>query len=108
MIRLKSATPRRDYINVLDVAEAIVTCSRSEETYGVYNACSGVSVSVREITEIIKRNLKHEVKFEFSISDRPHEVDESLGSCERIKSLGWAPRVSFEEGIRQILKSENL
>ncbi len=107
-IHLKASSPRRDYINVVDVARAIVTCAMSNEPYGVYNACSGESVSVREITEIINRNLKNKVEFTFSASDRPNEVDESRGSCEKLKTLGWYPSVGFEEGIQQILKSENL
>lgn len=108
IIQLKAASPRRDYINVLDVASAIVACAMSDEPYGVYNACSGQSISVREITEVINHHLKHKVEFAFSASDRPNEVDESRGSCEKLKSLGWKPFVSFEEGIRQILYSENL
>lgn len=107
-IQLKASSPRRDYINVVDVSSAIVTCAMSNEPYGVYNACSGESVSVREITEIINRNLKTKVEFSFSASDRPNEVDESRGSCEKLKALGWNPSVGFEEGIQQILKSEKL
>ena len=108
LIQLKSASPRRDYINVEDVASAIVACAMSNDPYGVYNACSGESVSVREITEIVNRNLKYKVEFSFSASDRPNEVDESRGSCEKLKALGWKPSIAFEEGIRQILESENL
>lgn len=107
-IQLKAASPRRDYINVIDVASAICTCAMSGEEYGVYNTCSGESISVKEITEIINRNLKQKVEFVFSTSDRPNEVDESRGSCEKLNSIGWKPSISFEEGIRAILKTENL
>ncbi len=108
VIQLKASSPRRDYINVIDVARAIITCAMSKEKFDAYNACSGESLSVREITEIINNNLKDKVLFCFSTSDRPNEVDESRGSCEKLKSLGWGPSVSFEEGIKAILKSENL
>ena len=107
-IQLKSASPRRDYINVIDVARAICTCAMSDEEYGVYNACSGESISVKEITEVINRYLRKKVEFSFSASDRPNEVDESRGSCEKLKSIGWKPSMSFEEGIKAILESENL
>ena len=107
-IQLRAASPRRDYINVIDVAKAICTCALSNEEYDVYNVCSGDSISVREITEIINKYLKNEVKFVFSASDRPNEVDDSRGSCAKLKSIGWRPMISFEEGIRTILESENL
>lgn len=108
IIQLKAASPRRDYINVIDVARAICTCALSDDDYGVYNACSGESVSVCEITEIINRNLKKKVQFSFSASDRPNEVDETRGSNEKMKTLGWRPSITFEEGIIEILKSEKL
>lgn len=107
-IQLRAASPRRDYINVVDVSRAIIACAISNEPYGVYNACSGESYSVREITDIINKNLKSKVVFLFSSSDRPNEVDESRGSCEKLEALGWKPSISFEEGIKQILISEKL
>lgn len=107
-IQLKAASPRRDYVNVVDVAKAICLCAESGGSYDVYNVCSGESVSVKEITEIINKNLKKRVQFLFSQSDRPNEVDETRGSCEKLKSLGWAPSMSFEEGIKEIIESEDL
>lgn len=107
-IQLKASSPRRDYINVIDVAKAICMCAESHEEYEAYNVCSGQSVSVREITEIINKYLRNKVTFNFSMSDRPNEVDESRGSCDKLMTLGWRPTVTFEEGIRAIVESENL
>lgn len=107
-IQLKAASPRRDYVNVVDVAGAFVACTEDTNEYNVYNVCSGTSLSVREITEIINRHLKEKVEFSFAESDRPNEVNETLGSCKRLESIGWRNTLSFEEGIIEILKSENL
>lgn len=107
-IQLKAASPRRDFINVEDVAQAFVACIKDQSDYGVYNVCSGESVSVREITEIINKHLKKKVKFLFAETDRPNEVNETRGSYRKLGTLGWKPTVSFEEGIIQIIKSENL
>ena len=107
-IQLKAASPRRDYVNVVDVANAICMCAESDKEYEAYNVCSGESVSVREITEIINKHLRNKVSFKFSVSDRPNEVDDTRGSCEKLKSMGWQPSISFEDGIKAILESENL
>ena len=107
-IQLKAATPRRDYVNVKDVAKAFVACVQDNSDYGVYNVCTGESISVKEITEIINKHLKKKVEFLFSESDRPNEVDETKGSCKKLEKLGWGPSMSFEEGIIEILKAENL
>ena len=107
-IQLKAASPRRDYVNVVDVARAIKLCAETECPMGPYNVCSGESVSVRELTEIINRNLKQKVEFSFSSSDRPNEVDETRGAYNNLKALGWKPSISIEEGIKAIIESENL
>lgn len=107
-ILLKAASPRRDYINVIDVAGAICTCALSNEEYDIYNVCSGKSISVREITETINKYLKHKVNFVFSSSDRPNEVDDTRGSCEKLKLIGWNQQIPFEDGIRVVVESENL
>lgn len=107
-IQLKAASPRRDYVNVVDVAKAVCLCAEGDGSYDVYNVCSGESVSVKEIAEIINKNLKEKVQFHFSQSDRPNEVDETRGSCEKLKGLGWAPSITLEQGIKAIIESENL
>lgn len=107
-IQLKAASPRRDYVNVHDVAEAIRICAESNEEYEVYNVCSGESISVHEVTEIINSYLKHKVQFQFSTSNRPNEVDETCGSYDKLKSLGWKPSISFKDGIKTIIESEGL
>ena len=53
-------------------------------------------------------NLKEKVQFRFSQTDRPNEVDETRGSCEKLKKIGWSPTITFEKGIKDIIESENL
>lgn len=107
-IELKASSPRRDFINVVDVAGAFVICTEDTNEYNVYNVCSGSSVSVRELTEIINKHLVKKVQFVFSEESRPNEVDESRGSCEKLESIGWRRTLTFDEGINILLQSENL
>ena len=107
-IQLKAASPRRDYVNVIDLGRAIKLCAELECPIGPYNVCSGQSVSVRDITEIINRNIKEQVHFLFSSSDRPNEVDETRGAYTKLKELGWEPSISLEDGIKTIIEYENL
>lgn len=107
-IKLKAASPRRDYVNVKDVAAAFVACITDINEYNVYNVCSGTSVSVREITEIINKHLAEKVEFLFAESDRPNEVNDTLGSCKKLESIGWKNTIRFEQGIIEIINSEGL
>ena len=107
-IELKASAPRRDYINVIDVAGAFVACTEDTNDFNAYNVCSGTSVSVRELTEAINKHLKKKVTFFFSEEARPNEVDESRGSCEKLKSIGWKQTITLDDGIKALLTSENL
>ena len=108
IIELKTSSPRRDYINVNDVAGAFVACTEDTNDFNVYNVCSGESVSVRELTEIINKYLKKKVKFNFSEEARPNEVLESRGTCAKLESIGWRRTIALDEGIKQLIESENL
>ncbi len=108
VIELKASSPRRDYINVVDVAGAFVACAEDINDFNIYNVCSGESVSVRELTEVINKYLRKKVQFTFSEVARPNEVDESRGSCARLESIGWRHTITLNEGIKKLLESENL
>jgi nucleoside-diphosphate-sugar epimerase len=108
-ILLRDPNPRRDYINVMDVARAIIKAIDIKGNNSIYNVCSGISYSVKEITEIINAKLKNPVQFIFGKSDRHVEIDETKGSYLKIKEeLDWQPLIEFEKGIEMILNNENL
>jgi nucleoside-diphosphate-sugar epimerase len=50
-LRLGNLSPSRDFINVLDVARAMVTLARTPGAQGVFNVCNGIEVTVRELVE---------------------------------------------------------
>jgi len=109
-IYLKDPSPKRDYVNVIDVANALKICIDFENSkIRKYNLCSGNSYSVRELTEIVNANLRDKVNFQFSESDRPNEVNETRGSNKKImEELGWSPSIDLAQGISKIIKHENL
>lgn len=108
IIELKASSPRRDYINVVDVAGAFMACIEDTNEFNVYNVCSGISVSVKELTELINKHLSNKVQFVFTEVSRPNEVNESRGSCEKLESIGWKQTINLEDGIKALLESENL
>lgn len=111
-IKLRDPNPRRDFVFIDDVADAI---KLSVDTYypneiTCFNIASGVSYSVREVSELIVNLLSpyHPINFEFNTLDIRHsEIDETVGSFSKIKrQLGWAPSFSLEEGIKSWFFSE--
>jgi len=109
-VQLKDASPKRDYINVLDIALSLKACIDTGNTeHRTYNLCSGKSYSVLELTEIVNSLLKTKVMFEFSKTDRPNEVNDARGCNMKIfNELGWKPNMDLLDGMKDIIEYENL
>ncbi|HHX68369.1 MAG TPA: hypothetical protein GX708_10005 [Gallicola sp.] len=96
-------------LNFLSQLSLQVQCVDLGDKSSKYNICSGVSYSVREITEIINSNLKKPVRFVFNESDRPNEVNETVGSYYKFnKEFAWTPEITLEKGLIDIIRSHNL
>lgn len=96
---------RRDYVNVKDVARANVVALESPQTNGLaLNVGGGRPVTVLEFATIMLRaagsDLEPLVPRTFRLGDTRHTVSD----LTRLTSLGWAPRVSLEEGVEEYLE----
>jgi len=111
-VELGNLTPKRDFVFVTDVAEALERMIVEEPvtTYRPYNVGTGQSRSVKEVFETVRDLMGRDIELvqdenRMRESDRPNlEADTS-----RIRSeLGWKPSVPFEDGIRQVLTAQGI
>jgi len=66
----------------------------------VYNIGSGVGRSLHEVISAISRLVGHELEVHW-LPGRPTDVPINvLDASKARRLLGWAPEVSFEEGLR--------
>ncbi len=87
----------RDFTYVTDVVDAMVKAAESDVT-GVFNVGSGGTYAVNDLAEMIGGNIIH-------IPKRPGEPDCTFADTRKIRqALGWAPRVSFVEGVESMLE----
>lgn len=107
---LKDPRPKRDFIHILDVVDAIVTSIEKDFTsLEIVNLGSGVSYSVEEIVDLFRRNSKNSFTIDYTNEFRKGEVLDSVTSNSKILALlGWQPKVSIESGILQLLNSEKV
>ena len=88
---------RRDFIYVSDVVDATIAAFRSEARGTVLNVGSGTNISVKELADMISKDQIFEPR-------RPGDAQETLADITRAKkALQWKPRVSFKEGLVQLL-----
>ena len=105
-IKVGNLESARDFLDVRDVVSAY-TLLMEKGVYGeVYNICSGRPVKIRTMLETLLSFSK--VKIDVSVDPariRPNEVITSVyGDNARLSSLGWSPRISLEEGLKDLLK----
>jgi UDP-glucose 4-epimerase len=92
-------TQTRDFVYATDVAGAFLAAARTEVCGRIYNLGAGAPRSINHLVELLGGPKVH-------IPWRPGEPRCTWADITRIKSeLGWAPRVSFEEGVRHVLAS---
>ncbi|MGH7900319.1 MAG: NAD-dependent epimerase/dehydratase family protein [Thermodesulfobacteriota bacterium] len=106
-IELGNIEPKRDFINVKDVAEAFIALLDDlKGDFGIFNIGSGKEYSVRQILEICERIIGSEIRAKGTKSrirktDRMH----LLSDVEKImRETSWRPRTNIEEGLRELLR----
>lgn len=96
----------RDFIHVSDVAEAVrLTIERGIENE-VLNIGTGRPTSIRELAELVIKLANPSLKPIFT-RPRPGDIEDSYADISKAKRLlGFEPRVSLEQGLRELLKLE--
>jgi len=94
----------RDHLHVSDVAAAFATLLTSPDARGVFNVCSGEPVSLRTVLEIVGRLQGRPDLLRFgALAYRANEIMTLWGDCARLRALGWAPRWSLTDGLKNSL-----
>lgn len=95
----------RDWLHVEDHSDGIETVLDHGQPGEVYNIAGDNERTNREVTEIVldEMGLSWDEMVEF-VADRPGHDRRYSMSADKLRSLGWAPRVPFEEGLRATVR----
>ncbi|MFA6030793.1 MAG: NAD-dependent epimerase/dehydratase family protein [Elusimicrobiota bacterium] len=104
-MKVGSLTPRRDFVDVRDVARALSALARPAVAPGVYNVCSGRAVSVGELLRGLIRLVGREVRLEADPALRRRvDLPLMIGSYRKLQAAaGWEPRISLERSLKDTL-----
>ena len=94
--------PRRDFLNVDDLANACYLLMNEYDEAEPINIGSGSDISITELINLIKEELDYngEIKFDKS---KPDGTMLKLLDNSKINSLGWTPKIKIREGIRKAI-----
>lgn len=95
---------KRDYIYVEDFCEGVLTILKRGSLNEIYNICFGQRVTIKYIIEKIVELLgKDKEKDIVYVSSRPGEDKLYSMKCEKLKSLGWKPKINLERGLKMTI-----
>lgn len=97
----------RDFVNVKDVAEAILASTKSSKAEGeVFNIGSGKPTTINELAKAILELTGVDSKIHYE-KPRAGDIKDSYADITKAKKfLSYEPKVSLREGLQVLLKEK--
>jgi len=95
-----SGSPRRESLHVDDLADACIFLMNNYDELEMINIGSGKDLGISELTQLVKNVVGFRGRVIFDES-KPDGSPRKLLDNGKIKNLGWSPKISLKEGIRQ-------
>lgn len=92
----------QDYLHVEDTARGIVDVFESN-LEGAVNICSGQPVQLKAIVNKIAELTNFQGNILWGAIPAAFGDDVVVGNNEKLKSVGWKPKYSLEEGLKQTI-----
>ena len=95
-----SGTPRREFLFVDDMAEAVVYALENQLPEHLYNVGSGKDITIKELAEMIQMIIGHQGNIIWDDS-KPDGTPRKLMDVSKMKELGWQYSTELEDGIKK-------
>jgi dTDP-L-rhamnose 4-epimerase len=95
----------RDFVHVSDIVQAnLLAMERPEANYEVFNVGTGRPVSIRRVAETLIQQLNPSLQPTITGRYRAGDIRHCYADISKAQRLlGYAPRIAFEDGIRDLL-----
>ena len=93
-----SGNPKREFLHVEDLAEAILFTLENKLEESFYNVGSGIDLEIKELARIIQKIVGHTGEIIWD-SSKPDGTPRKLMDVTKLKKEGWESKIKLEEGI---------
>jgi len=101
-----TGSPMREFLHVDDMAASsiflLMNYDAPDTTPSHVNAGCGEDLSIKELSEIVKKTIGYTGEIIWD-STKPNGTPRKLMDVSKLKSLGWEPKISLEEGIKRVV-----
>jgi len=112
LIELGNTRPKRDFLYIDDVINALKIILKNTKGFNSYNIGSGKSYSIenlcKRLVKISNKNIQFKSKKSLS---RTKDIPNIIANCSKIKKLGWKPQMKLNDGLKltyEWFKTRNL
>lgn len=94
-----TGSPRREFLHADDCADALVFLMKNYSGETHVNVGSGTDLPIFELAKMVCRIVGYEGEITNDLS-KPDGTPRKLMSADKLRSMGWEPSISLEDGIR--------
>ena len=95
-----SGSPKREFLFVDDLAEAVVFALENKLPEYIYNVGSGKDITIKELAEIIQKVTGHQGEIIWD-SSKPDGTPRKLMDVSKMKEMGWKYTTELQQGIEK-------
>lgn len=92
----------REFLHVDDLAQAVITAAEKYDGASHLNIGSGKDLTIQALAELISKQAGFNGKINWD-RDKPDGTPRKVLDISRIKSFGWEPKISLNDGITQTI-----
>ena len=96
-------SPMREFLHVDDLAEACYVCMNDYDDEEHINIGTGEDVTIKELAETVAKVVDYRNTIEWDTS-KPNGTPRKVLNVDKIKSLGWEPKINLHDGIQSTYK----
>ena len=95
----------RDFINVSDIVEAcVLVMNNPKADYGYFNVGTGNVVTIRDVADTLIKLYGKDMALNITNHYRAGDIRHCYADIEKIKKIGFRPKVRLEEGMRELVE----
>ena len=104
VINVGNLSAKRDFTDVRDIVRAYITLAEKGVNGQTYNVGSGNAIEISKMLEIILNNAQCKIDVKIDPNRmRPSDVPIHMANTTKINKLGWSPKLSVEDTIKDTL-----
>lgn len=105
-IHVKDLAPKRDYVYLHDLVDALISTLDRPTGFDVFNVGSGTSVSVGDLIALIQSIAGTDLPVVCEDQVRPNELaDVYANTAKAHDRLAWRPRYSLKRGLEETISA---